>query len=275
MGPLKSILVVLFCVCTSRFYGQSENQRLAADETEIHTLGFGLTAATDISVLSGYQNTVHVDAGASLSYFYKSRLFLGAYMPFIFLLQTAKGLPPFFVADFRDPIASAGAILPLKTGKLRIGAEYSYPLGRRGTIAAFPGAVAGGTDYHKIGLSTSFSKISDPIVVLVSFKYSRGFTRRSAYAQMVRPGDFNFGISITEVINYRVAFSFSAAQAISLPTVIATSWSAPDAEYSLELSASLFLTGSDGRIGFGVSKRVDSYFQKAVSILDAYYEIDW
>lgn len=275
MGPIKPILFVIFIMSVSNLWSQSENQRIGTDYTLNNTLGAGISSATSVYIAFGTQTTISVDFGTYFNYFYKDSLFISAFAPFMVLLRFQQGVPAFYAYDFRDPGLTIGAVSKFGELRIRVGIAYSYPLGKWNPYQLKPGEVGGGSGYHKIGLSSSLSRIADPIVISTALKYRFGLPRRGNDTYSILPGEIDLSFSITEVINDNFAFQLSVAQALHLPTIVAMKWSSADTEYGLEISVSLFWTKGDGRVGVGLSKGLASIFESPVSIIDAYYEIKW
>lgn len=275
MGPIKPFLFAIFIMSVSNLWSQSDNQRIGTDNTVNNTLGAGISSATNVHIAFGMQTTISIDFGAYLNYLYKDSLFVSVFAPLVVLLRFQQGVPAFYSSDFRDPGLTIGAISKIGDLGIRVGIAYSYPLGKWNPHQLKPGEVGGGSGYHKIGLSSSLSKIADPIVISTAIKYRFGLPRRGNDTYSILPGEIDLSFSITEIINDNFAFQLSVAQVLHLPTIVAMKWSAADSEYGLEISVSLFWTKGDGRVGVGLSKGLASLFESPVSIVDAYYEIKW
>ena len=267
------MLVVLLSAALPRV-SHAAHQRVGTQRGSTHALSLGLRLTSQIMALSEVSEAVSLSGEAQISYAIRDVFSVTGDFPCVAEIRSAEHSGTRVVADIGDPSVWLTAFVGGSARRARIAVGYTVPLGRWDAHEIRMTGLGGGQGHHTVSTGFGLSVVRDPVVVNATAIYSVGLPRRERYATMVRPGDLNLGLSVTEVLNDRVALRFAIAGEVSLSAVPLSDIGLRRATSRISLECAVLYGRGNGSASFRIRLPLDTATAPGVTAAGA-YELVW
>jgi hypothetical protein len=239
-------------------HAQSEHQRLGVEKQKVHSLTVSADLSFSSSGLYGYE-IFSLNSSLGLQYMYDNRLYAAGCMPFSVTAEAdAESVRPVRAAP-GDPSLSAGYIFRIGDVRLRMEANYSFPLGIWNPYQASEVGIVSGSGFHRTGAAVSVSRILDPVVLNGTLGCGIGLPREERFGWTMDPGSLFLSLSITEVLNDRTGYRIGVTNRLGIPWIRNGLWDKDGPSYSLSLSFSVFYQEEHLSVETGIDKDMSRF----------------